>query len=265
MQQHPFHLVEYRPWPLLGSLGILRMPVGLVFYIKTGNLILMVLGTILVALISYLWWRDIARESTLQGYHTSLVVKGLKTGVLLFIVREVCFFFAFFWAYFHRRLAPSIEIGSIWPPIGIEALDTFQVPLLNTSVLLLSGVTVTWAHHAIEEGNYSSALKGLGLTLLLGFYFVRLQYKEYIDTSFSLADNVYGSAFFIATGFHGLHVLVGATFLTVCFFRLVKIHFEVSHHVGFLGAAWYWHFVDVVWLFLFVRIYWWGSIFWGSL
>lgn len=193
------------------------------------------------------------------------MVKGLKTGIFLFIVSEVCFFFAFFWAYFHRRLAPSIEIGSVWPPLGISTLETFQVPLLNTSVLLLSGVSVTWAHHAIEEADHKRAITGLFLTLALGFYFVWLQYGEYAETAFSIADSVYGSAFFIATGFHGLHVLVGATFLTVCFLRLANIHFDKNHHTGFLGAAWYWHFVDVVWLFLYVSIYWWGSMFRGSL
>lgn len=265
MQQHPFHLVEYRPWPLLNSFAILCMPVGIIFFIRIGGSALFLLGALSVVLISYLWWRDITREATLQGFHRTTVVKGLKTGIFLFIVSEVCFFFAFFWAYFHRRLAPSVELGSVWPPLGITTLETFQVPLLNTSVLLLSGVRVTWAHHSIEEGDHKGALQGLGLTLLLGFYFVWLQYGEYIETSFSIADSVYGSAFFIATGFHGLHVLVGATFLTVCFIRLWLIHFDKGHHVGFLGAAWYWHFVDVVWLFLYVSIYWWGSIFWSSL
>nr|ABL09070.1 cytochrome c oxidase subunit III [Odontoglaja guamensis] len=260
VQHHPFHLVEYSPWPLLGSFGILSMPVGLIYYLKFNNYVLLTLGTISVMIISYLWWRDITRESTLQGYHSLQVVKGLKTGVFLFIVSEICFFFAFFWAYFHSSLAPNVEIGSVWPPIGISTLETFQVPLLNTSVLLLSGVSVTWAHHAIEEQNHSSALLGLALTLTLGFYFVFLQYGEYMETSFSIADSVYGSAFFIATGFHGLHVLVGATFLTVCFIRLLNMHFDKSHHVGFLSAAWYWHFVDVVWLFLYVSIYWWGSM-----
>nr|ABJ55876.1 cytochrome c oxidase subunit III [Sagaminopteron nigropunctatum] len=260
MQRHPFHLVEYSPWPLLNSFAILSMPVGLLFYMRGNNSYLLFIGTITVALISYLWWRDITRESTLQGFHSKAVVKGLKTGVFLFIVSEVCFFFAFFWAYFHSSLAPTPELGSVWPPIGISTLETFQVPLLNTSVLLLSGVSVTWAHHAIEEKDHKSAMMGLGLTLMLGFYFVWLQYGEYAETSFSIADSVYGSAFFIATGFHGLHVLVGATFLTVCFVRLRSMHFDSEHHVGFLGAAWYWHFVDVVWLFLYVSIYWWGSL-----
>lgn len=213
----------------------------------------------MTSFISFLWWRDIVRESTYQGFHTSYVVKGLKIGVILFILSEVCFFFAFFWAYFHRRLAPTIEIGSVWPPIGITTLSTFQVPLLNTSVLLLSGVSVTWAHHAIEESKYKSGVIALLITVLLGFYFLFLQFGEYKETSFRIADRIYGSSFFIATGFHGLHVLVGATFLTVCLCRIILYHFNASHHLGFLAAAWYWHFVDVVWLFLYVSIYWWGS------
>nr|YP_004934932.1 cytochrome c oxidase subunit III [Pedipes pedipes]AEQ93860.1 cytochrome c oxidase subunit III [Pedipes pedipes] len=259
MPRSPFHLVEYSPWPLLGSLGIMSIPVGLVYYIRTTDLKLLLLGVLTTALVAFVWWRDIVREATFQGHHPSYVVKGLKMGVLLFIVSEVCFFFAFFWAYFHSSLAPCIEIGSQWPPAGISTLPVFGVPLLNTSVLLLSGVSITWCHHSIEEGKLKASLQALFLTLVLGFYFLYLQYGEYCETSFTMADSVYGSTFFIATGFHGLHVLVGATFLSVCFLRLAQQHFSKQHHVGFLAAAWYWHFVDVVWLFLYVSIYWWGS------
>jgi cytochrome c oxidase subunit 3 len=152
-----------------------------------------------------------------------------------------------------------VEIGSHWPPTGIYPLQAFQVPLLNTCVLLLSGVSITWAHHSIEEKNLISARNGLGLTWGLGLYFLFLQWGEYLETSFRIRDRVYGSCFFVATGFHGLHVAVGTTFLIVCFLRLINHHFSSNHHVGFLAAAWYWHFVDVVWLFLYVRIYWWGS------
>nr|ATI24695.1 cytochrome c oxidase subunit III [Karaftohelix adamsi] len=259
MRKTPFHLVEMSPWPLLGSLAIFSMPVGFILYVRQHSPTLLIVGMLLTATIAYLWWRDIIRESTYQGNHTSYVVTGLKIGVMLFIVSEICFFFAFFWAYFHSSLAPSIEIGSVWPPSGIKTLPTFSVPLLNTCVLLLSGVTVTWAHHAMEEGKFFPAKVGLSLTVLLGIYFLALQMGEYKETSFTLADSVYGSTFFMATGFHGLHVLVGATFLFVCTFRLFKHHFSKTHHVGFLAAAWYWHFVDVVWLFLYISIYWWGS------
>lgn len=259
MRGTPFHLVEIRPWPLVGSLSIMSIPIGLILWLRQSDTQLLLLGLLLTTLVAFLWWRDIVRESTFQGHHTTYVVSGLKLGVRLFILREVCFFFAFFWAYFHSSLAPCIEIGSTWPPMGIQTLPTFSVPLLNTSVLLLSGVSITWAHHAIEEGNYISSLQGLLVTVLLGLYFLFLQFGEYQETAFTIADSVYGSTFFIATGFHGLHVLVGATFLAVCLLRLFYFHFNKDHHVGFLAAAWYWHFVDVVWLFLYVRIYWWGS------
>uniref|UniRef100_UPI003001259D cytochrome c oxidase subunit III n=1 Tax=Satsuma myomphala TaxID=358001 RepID=UPI003001259D len=259
MRRTPFHLVEFSPWPFLGSLGIFCIPIGFVMYTRYNSLYILITGLVLTSLVAYAWWRDIVRESTYQGHHTSYVVKGLKIGIALFIVSEVCFFFSFFWAYFHSSLAPAIETGGSWPPYGIMPLDAFSIPLLNTGVLLLSGVSVTWAHHAIEEGKYKSAISGLMLTVLLGVYFLFLQFGEYQDTSFSMADSVYGSTFFVATGFHGLHVLVGATFLFICLLRLWKFHFSKSHHVGFLAAAWYWHFVDVVWLFLYVSIYWWGS------
>nr|QCG71487.1 cytochrome c oxidase subunit III [Camaenella platyodon] len=259
MRKTPYHLVEMSPWPLMSSASILCMPVGFLLWVRYNSPNLMMFGMLLTALVAFFWWRDIVRESTYQGYHTSYVVKGLKIGVSLFIVSEVCFFFAFFWAYFHSSLAPTIEIGASWPPIGIKTLSPFGVPLLNTSVLLLSGVSVTWAHHAIEEGKLYDALASLILTVSLGFYFLFLQYGEYKETAFTMADSVYGSIFFVATGFHGLHVLVGATFLTVCLIRLWLAHFSKSHHIGFLAAAWYWHFVDVVWLFLYVSIYWWGA------
>nr|YP_010574768.1 cytochrome c oxidase subunit III [Verconia nivalis]UZI00339.1 cytochrome c oxidase subunit III [Verconia nivalis] len=257
--KQPFHLVEYSPWPILNSFAVLFMPTGLIYFIRMGDYTLLLLGLVATTIISYLWWRDVVRESTFQGHHTSYVVTGLKAGFILFIVSEVCFFFSFFWAYFHSSLAPTGEIGSVWPPVGIATLSPFQVPLLNTSVLLLSGVSVTWTHHSLEKGDKTSAMQGLFLTLTLGFYFLWLQYGEYSETAFSIADSVYGSTFFIATGFHGLHVMVGATFLTVCFIRMAAFHFNKNHHLGFISAAWYWHFVDVVWLFLYVSIYWWGS------
>jgi len=179
--------------------------------------------------------------------------------MILFILSEICFFFSFFWAFFHSSLVPTIELGSVWPPQGIEVLNPFSVPLLNTAVLLSSGATVTWAHHAIISGKRDEAIQGLFLTLILGALFTSLQVMEYIEASFCIADSVYGSVFFVATGFHGLHVIIGTTFLAVCWFRLLYHQFTRHHHFGFEAASWYWHFVDVVWLFLYVCIYWWGS------
>nr|DBA44236.1 TPA_asm: cytochrome c oxidase subunit III [Symmetromphalus regularis] len=259
MLRNPFHVVEFSPWPLTGSMGALFLTIGAVSWTRNMSSIGLVMGLILVLLTMFQWWRDIVREGAFQGHHTTNVYSGLCLGMILFIVSEVLFFFAFFWAYFHSSLAPTLEIGACWPPVGIDALNPFDVPLLNTAVLLASGVTVTWAHHGLMEGDRSSALQGLMVTVVLGVYFSYLQAGEYYETSFSISDGAYGSIFFVATGFHGLHVIIGSTFLAVCLVRVWSYHFSSSHHFGFEAAAWYWHFVDVVWLFLYLSIYWWGS------
>ena len=259
--RHPYHLVDESPWPLLAAAGGLMLTSGLVKWFHTNNSSLMFIGLALILLVILQWWRDVAREGALQGLHTGIVELGLRWGIILFIVREVFFFVSFFWAFFHRRLAPAVDIGSSWPPMGIKVFNPFQVPLLNTIVLLSSGVRVTWAHHALIEGNHTSAFQGLAVTIGLGLYFTALQAIEYYEASFSIADRAYGSTFFIATGFHGLHVIVGTTFLAVCLLRIGKNEYSAAHHFGFEAAAWYWHFVDVVWLFLYVSIYWWGGAF----
>jgi len=206
------------------------------------------------------WWRDIRREGAIQGMHTSIVELGLRWGMALFIISEVFFFVRFFWAFFHASLSPNVEIGSTWPPFGIKVFNPFQVPLLNTVILISSGIRVTWAHHTLIIGNYSQTKLGLILTVTLGFYFSMLQMLEYYEASFTFADSIYGSTFFIATGFHGLHVIIGTLFLLVILLRHVNYEFSKNHHFGFEAAAWYWHFVDVVWLFLYIIIYWWGSV-----
>ena len=224
------------------------------------SIILFFLGILVLILVIIQWWRDISREGTIQGLHTSIVELGLRWGIALFIVSEVFFFLRFFWAFFHRRLSPTVEVGSLWPPFGIQVFNPFQVPLLNTIILISSGIRVTWAHHALIEGNYTQTSQGLALTVILGIYFTMLQGLEYYEARFTFADSIYGSTFFIATGFHGLHVVVGTIFLIVTWFRHLKGEFRASHHFGFEAAAWYWHFVDVVWLFLYMVIYWWGRI-----
>nr|YP_009142394.1 cytochrome c oxidase subunit III [Squilloides leptosquilla]AKH03054.1 cytochrome c oxidase subunit III [Squilloides leptosquilla] len=256
---HPYHLVDMSPWPLTGSISAMMLTTGLVkwFHKFEFDLLMMALLGIILTMIQ--WWRDITREGTYQGLHTITVTTGLRWGMILFITSEVLFFFSFFWAFFHSSLAPAVEIGVSWPPAGIIAFNPFQIPLLNTAILLSSGATVTWAHHAIMEGNHTQALQSLGITILLGFYFTALQALEYFEAPFTIADSVYGSTFFVATGFHGLHVIIGTTFLAVCFYRLYMCHFSSYHHFGFEAAAWYWHFVDVVWLFLYITIYWWGG------
>lgn len=256
---HPFHLVDYSPWPLTGAIGALRATSGLVQWFHQYNLQLFTIGNLIILLTIYQWWRDISREGAYQGLHTYPVALGLRWGIILFIVSEVFFFISFFWTFFHRRLSPTIELGNTWPPINIKPFNPFQIPLLNTTILLSSGISITWAHHGLIEGNKSQTFQGLLLTVILGIYFSILQGYEYIEASFTISDSVYGSIFFLATGFHGCHVLIGTIFLFVCLIRLINNHFSSQHHFGFEAAAWYWHFVDVVWLFLYVSIYWWGN------
>nr|QEL51236.1 cytochrome c oxidase subunit 3 [Pterostichus oblongopunctatus] len=256
---HPYHLVDYSPWPLTGAFGAMIMVSGLVKWFHQYNMNLLMIGTLVTLLTMIQWWRDITREGTFQGLHTYVVTMGLRWGMILFITSEVFFFVSFFWGFFHSSLSPAIELGNMWPPVGIQPFNPLQIPLLNTLILLTSGITVTWAHHSLMENNYTQTLQSLLFTVILGIYFTILQGFEYIESPFTIADSVYGSTFFMATGFHGLHVIIGTTFLLVCLIRHFFNHFSSIHHFGFEAAAWYWHFVDVVWLFLYISIYWWGS------
>lgn len=256
---HQFHIVETRPWPFLASIATLTLLSSIVLWNKNHIITPLLLSLTLTSLTSFLWWKDVIRERKNQGFHFNRVLIGLKIGIILFITSEVFFFVSFFWAYFHSRVSPNIEIGQNWPPKSIEAFNPINVPLLNTIILLSSGVSITWAHHEIIKNNIKKIKLSLLLTVLLGFYFSFLQGIEYIEAEFSLADSSYGSTFFIATGFHGIHVLIGTTFLASCLIRAQKIEFNKNHLIGFEAAAWYWHFVDIVWLFLYISIYWWGK------
>lgn len=258
-RNHTYHIVDQSPWPLTGAIGALALTTGLVKWFHTFSPSLFFFGKIILILTCIQWWRDIRRERAHQGLHTTKVAKGIRWGIILFITSEVLFFFSFFWAFFHSSLSPTIEIGIQWPPLGVLPFNPIQVPLLNTIILLGRGVTVTWAHHAIIENKHTQASQALAITVTLGLYFTSLQAIEYWEASFSIADSVYGRTFFIATGFHGLHVIIGSLFLLTCLARHTRCHFSRSHHFGFEAAAWYWHFVDVVWLFLYLTIYWWGS------
>lgn len=260
-QKHSFHLVDPSPWPIISAFSALILTSGGVLYMHgyKGGSFLLQLGFLMILFMMFCWWRDIIREATVEGQHTTSVQTGLKLGMLLFIVSEIMFFFAFFWAFFHSSFNPSPAIGGVWPPAFITTLDPWKIPLLNTILLLSSGASVTWAHHSIVWGSKYQACISLIITVILAVIFTALQGFEYVSAPFSISDGVYGASFYMATGFHGFHVIVGTLFLTVCLFRLYLNHFTREHHFGFEAAAWYWHFVDVVWLFLFITIYWWGS------
>ena len=260
-QKHGFHLVDPSPWPFITAFSALFLTFGGVSYMHGYNNggFLLSLGFFMILFMMFCWWRDVVREATYEGQHTSIVSSGLRMGMLLFILSEVMFFFAFFWGFFHSSFNPSLSIGAVWPPAYLAVLDPWKVPLLNTVLLLSSGASVTWAHHAIVYGSKSNAIMALFVTVILATIFTGLQGFEYITAPFTISDGVYGSTFYMATGFHGFHVFVGTCFLVVCGFRLYKNHFTREQHFGFEAAAWYWHFVDVVWIFLFITIYWWGS------
>nr|YP_010881095.1 cytochrome c oxidase subunit 3 [Moerckia flotoviana]QDE10613.1 cytochrome c oxidase subunit 3 [Pallavicinia lyellii]WIA66597.1 cytochrome c oxidase subunit 3 [Moerckia flotoviana] len=260
-QKHPFHLVDPSPWPLLGSLGALASTIGGVMYMHSfaggGTLLCLGLGMILYTM--FVWWRDVIRESTYEGHHTFVVQLGLRYGMIPFIVSEVMFPLASFRAFSHPPLAPTVEIGAIWPPKGISVLDPWGIPFLNTLILLSSGAAVTWAHHAILAGLKQQAVYALIATVSLALVFTGFQGIEYVEAPFTISDGTYGSTSFPATGFHGFHVIIGTIFLIICGIRQYLGHFTPKHHFGFEAAAFYWHFVDVVWPFPLVSIYWWGG------
>jgi cytochrome c oxidase subunit 3 len=276
--KHDFHLVKPSPWPLIGSIAAVVLATGLVIYMKglfglpkhTWWVGALGMAGVIYTMIG--WWSDVVKEAN-EGDHTPVVSIGLRYGMILFIASEVMFFVAWFWIFFemalfhhHRTLSSIDEVRAawaVWPPMGVQVLSPFHLPLVNTLTLLLSGTTVTWAHHALQIGDRRSAKIGLLLTILLGLLFTSIQAYEYrhilmeglFFSPASPNSGLYGSAFFMATGFHGFHVIVGTIFLAVCLGRLMAGGFSPKQHFGFEAAAWYWHFVDVVWLFLFSFVY----------
>lgn len=258
-RDHDYHLVDPSPWPVIGSLSAFIMAVGAIISMHDGPSWIFYLGIAGILYTMYAWWRDVVNEGEFQGFHTPVVQLGLRYGMILFIASEVMFFLAWFWAFFNASLYPNEAMGNVWPPQGIETFDPWHLPLVNTLILLLSGTTVTWAHHALIHNNRKGLVQGLVCTVILGATFTAIQAYEYHHAAFSFAGNIYGSTFFMATGFHGAHVIIGTIFLAVCLLRAIKGHFKPDHHFGLEAAAWYWHFVDVVWLFLFACIYVWGS------
>lgn len=258
---HPFHEVSLSPWPIILSSTLLRISIFIISYLmkNTLSLIYIILVAIIAFWISILWWRDLKRESSFQGHHEIKIINLLKYRIIIFISSEVIFFFRFFWAFFNSRVSPNIELGISWPPQGISIFQPIEIPLLNSIILLSSGASITWSHHSYLEGNINNRFISILITIALGIIFTVFQSIEYYEAKFSFSDSVYGSTFFITTGFHGIHVIIGTLFLTVTLVRIFIITNSNTHFICFDLRAWYWHFVDIVWLFLFISIYWWGS------
>jgi cytochrome c oxidase subunit 3 len=272
-KHHDYHLVDPSPWPIIGAISALAITMGGVYWIRGGTSLISIAGILGIVYVMIAWWRDVINEGEHKGDHTSVVQLSLRYGMILFIASEVMFFVAWFWAYFDAALFPAEPkefmrtelLGGHWPPVPTaddrfkSTFDPWHLPLLNTLILLTSGTTVTWAHHALLENDRKGLIQGLWLTIILGATFTCVQAFEYSHAAFTYAGHIYGSTFFMATGFHGAHVIIGTIFLSVCLLRAYLGHFKPDHHFGFEAAAWYWHFVDVVWLFLFTFIYVWGA------
>jgi cytochrome c oxidase subunit III len=275
VKHHDYHLVDPSPWPVVGSVAALFLAIGAIIWMKSsGDGVfgirgpwIFAAGAIGVLITMFLWWRDVAIEGVYKGDHTPVVQLSLRYGMILFIASEVMFFVAWFWAYFSTALFPADIhqvmrgdfVGHEWPPKNIQTFNPWHLPLLNTLILLTSGTTVTFAHHRLLDDDRKGLKLGLILTILLGVSFTCIQAYEYMHAPFHYAGNIYGATFFMATGFHGAHVIIGTIFLTVCLIRAYAGQFTPKQHIGFEFAAWYWHFVDVVWLFLFSCIYVWGA------
>lgn len=261
IQNHPFHIVDASPWPIVTAFSAFFIVFGMALFVHayTIGLALFFFGLFATILNAALWWRDIVREGTFEGVHTALVQHGLRFGMLLFIVSEVMLFFAFFWAFFHSSLNPTAEIGSVWPPKGIITISPWLIPLLNTILLLTSGAALTWSHAALLGGFRLETITGLLITIVLATIFTLCQVYEYLNAPFNISDSVYGSTFYMLTGLHGAHVIIGTIFLCVALYRAVMHHYTTERHIGYEAAAWYWHFVDVVWIFLFLVVYFWGN------
>jgi len=260
-QDHPFHLVSPSPWPFNTSISLFVLTVSMALSMHSFSFLhnILYLGLIGLVFSMFFWFRDIISEASFLGNHTLAVQKGLHLGVILFIVSEALFFLAIFWAFFHSALTPTVELGAQWPPMGIEPVNPFELPLLNTVILLSSGATITYAHHSLIKGERRGALYGSIFTVLLALIFTFFQGVEYSVSSFTISDGVFGTCFFFGTGFHGFHVIIGTIFLSVALWRIYSYHLTDHHHLGYEAGILYWHFVDVVWLFLYVSMYYWGS------
>lgn len=266
-KHHDYHLVDPSPWPIIGAIAAFILASGMVVWMHGGTTLIAIAGGLGILYVMVAWWRDVINEAQFKGDHTKAVQLNLRYGMILFIASEVMFFVAWFWAYFDVALFPheahqfmrTAATGGQWPPKDIATFDPWHLPLLNTLILLTSGTTVTWAHHALLENDRKGLVQGLALTIALGVLFTCVQAYEYSHAAFHYSGNIYGATFFMATGFHGAHVIIGTIFLTVCLLRSLRGDFSPTHHFGFEAAAWYWHFVDVVWLFLFTFIYVWGG------
>nr|YP_009468958.1 cytochrome c oxidase subunit III [Peregrinus maidis]AVC55501.1 cytochrome c oxidase subunit III [Peregrinus maidis] len=258
-KNHPFHLVSKSPWPILSSFSLMSTMIGSINFILFKQLELLTISATILIMNLYQWWRDVKRESSIKGDHTAIVKKMIKMGMIMFIISEIMFFLSFFWSFFHSSLAPNFELGLKWPPKGIQPFNPTEIPLLNTIILVSSGASITWAHHSLISMKLKQTIQSMITTIMLGIYFSILQWWEYMNSTFTIADSTFGSTFFLTTGFHGIHVIIGTIFIYTALESVKTLKSNLINHLNLELAAWYWHFVDVIWLFLYLIMYWWNK------
>nr|YP_010029341.1 cytochrome c oxidase subunit III [Aphis spiraecola]QOU10376.1 cytochrome c oxidase subunit III [Aphis spiraecola] len=255
----PYFILNLSPWPILMALNIFNLMISNIMIMNFKLNLMSMINFLMVMLISMLWWRDVIRESTFQGNHNFFIMNLIKLSMILFIISEMFLFISFFWNFLHNSLAPSIELGLNWPPKNIMFFNPLLIPLLNTIILLTSSFTITLTHFYLLNNSKKKTITFMNLTIILSIYFLMLQMLEYNQATFTFSDSIFGSSFYMATGFHGLHVIIGTIFLLINLFRMYKLHFSFIHHISFELSAWYWHFIDIIWLFLYMTFYWWNN------
>jgi len=255
----PYFILNLSPWPILIAINTFNLIISNIIIINFKFNLISIINIIIIISISILWWRDIIRERTFQGNHNFYIINLIKFRIILFIISEIFLFISFFWNFLHNSLAPSIELGLNWPPKNINFFNPLLIPLLNTIILLTSRFTVTLTHLYLLNNSKKKTIIFINLTIILSIYFLLLQILEYKQATFTFSDSIFGSSFYIATGFHGLHVIIGTIFLIINLLRIIKLHFSFIHHIRFELAAWYWHFIDIIWLFLYITFYWWNN------
>nr|YP_009236617.1 cytochrome c oxidase subunit III [Hormaphis betulae]AMJ17082.1 cytochrome c oxidase subunit III [Hormaphis betulae] len=255
----PYFILHLSPWPILMSMNTFNMMISNIMMMNFKFNLMMMFNIINMIIISMLWWRDIIRESTFQGNHNFYIMNLIKFSMILFIISEMFLFISFFWNFLHNSLSPSIELGLNWPPKNINFFNPMLIPLLNTIILLTSSFTITLSHFYLLNNNKKKTTMFMNLTIILSVYFLLLQMLEYKEATFTFSDSVFGASFYMATGFHGMHVMIGMMFLSINLLRIINMHFSFIHHISFELAAWYWHFIDIIWLFLYMTFYWWNN------
>nr|QBP33721.1 cytochrome c oxidase subunit 3 [Bombus asiaticus] len=251
----PFHMVTNSPWPIIVAINSMNLMLSIILWIYLNNMLIMIINLLMLLTSTLMWFRDIIRESTFQGMHSMFIMSMMKFSMIMFIISELFFFISFFWTFFHNSISPSIEINSMWPPKMIKFFNPFEIPLLNSIILIMSGFTVTLSHYNLLNNKFNSSISTLIITIMLGFYFNIMQIFEYYNSFFCINDSIFGSIFFLSTGFHGTHVLIGTFMLSYSLIRMKNYHFSSIHHINFEFSIWYWHFVDIIWLFIYMFYY----------